>query len=851
MKRNSWLVTNALRSVSATFRTNPVESAALLRQAIEPKHLAEYGYEEMHWLSRDLEEIESIDPELVADIYAAVFAHNESSTETTEMSGSQILPLRSHRRQDYNHAEWQLAQNYPRFLERAPVAASRALVRVIDSYVAEEHRSVSSTPTIETFEVDGNEASFSHDYSYIWGDGASGHDDAVQILNAFFRYLEEMLQQPGRAQTVDQILALLFREGKQAIIWARLLRLGAHYPAEFGLRLRSLAWTVPVLRSMDTEIEASDFVAAIFPLLSSSEREKVENSILSLPAGAEGDGQREIARPDQARLLGRLNRNDLVTEGAKRLVEELQAANAIPAPVSRRPRFQVSAVEMTETRWVQDVLGVSAEKEGHKRFLELRRPVEQFQSRHTNSTPTAEEAEAVLPQMEALRAALQNPGDDVDTKLVNMGCGTLSAACAVAAKIDTLSCETHLGRFVRSLLLQMSQHPEPEHDPKYDAGFDEHPGWGSPLPRIEAAEGLMALARQRSCCDAEVLDAIERLGSDPAPQVRFQVAIRLTYLYQTAPERMWKYLDERIEAETSNAVLNGLAQCLQQLAGPHSDRSVELSARLFQRIGDGPGAKHPKATCIHILVGLYIWHDHRASKELLDKLVPDVCANQRELSVVLSSLRATLTHSTIEPPTAENSGIRGRSVELFHTISGVVCEEFDNLIARSDSPEWSESDAEKLKGIAHLIDHADSELFFASGVFRNGGQQQPTVSSPQHERFYRELSSTIDRLSAVGIPSGVHHLIEMLEAFILIDPKRVFFQVSTLVKSGRSGRYQYESMAAEHIVRIVERYLAEYRPLLQEDAECRVALRKTLDAFVEAGWPAAQQLSYRLDEIFR
>jgi hypothetical protein len=27
--------------------------------------------------------------------------------------------------------------------------------------------------------------------------------------------------------------------------------------------------------------------------------------------------------------------------------------------------------------------------------------------------------------------------------------------------------------------------------------------------------------------------------------------------------------------------------------------------------------------------------------------------------------------------------------------------------------------------------------------------------------------------------------------------------------------------------------------------------RKVLDSFIEAGWPAAQRLSYRLDEIFR
>ena len=72
-----------------------------------------------------------------------------------------------------------------------------------------------------------------------------------------------------------------------------------------------------------------------------------------------------------------------------------------------------------------------------------------------------------------------------------------------------------------------------------------------------------------------------------------------------------------------------------------------------------------------------------------------------------------------------------------------------------------------------------------------------------------------------------------------------------MVKSGKRGNYQYESMGADQIVQIIERYLAEYRSLLQDDAECRVALREVLDAFVEAGWPAAQRVSYKLDEIFR
>jgi hypothetical protein len=846
--RNSWLVTNVLRNVCATFHTDPSESAAILRRAIEPEHLSKFGYEEMHWVTRDLEEIELIDPELVADIYAAVFNYDEPSIESTDMSTSRIMPLTSNRRQDYEHSEWQLAQNYPRFFQRSPLAAARAMVRAIDGYVAREHRSVSSTPTTEQFEVNDIQASFSPDYSYIWGEGASARDNEVQILNSFFHQVEEMLHKPGNTEIVEQILDLLIREAKQAIIWARLLRLGALHPAEFGVRLQSLAWTVPLLRSMDTEDEAGDFVSAIFPLLAPPERERIERTILSFPDGKE-DKEKEIAERDRAKLLGRLSPDDLVTAEAKRLLEELQAANSVPAPESSRPRFQFSAVEMTESRWVQDVLGVSPEKESHKKFLEVRRPVDEFQSRHSNQAPTMAEGATILPHLEALHGALHTVGGEVDQKLINMGCGTLAAACKLVAGIEKLSCETPLGRFVRSVLLELSEHPEPEHDPERDAKFDEHPSWGAPIARIEAAEGLMPLARHSSCCDAEVLQAIEQLVADPAPQVRYQIAMRLTLLYETARETMWKIIENRIGPETSNAVLNGLAYSLNGLAGPHPDRATELSRRIFERL-QGRGADEPKETCIHTLVGLYVWRNHGASKEIVYNLIHDLRGNHRELSTVLSDLRSTLTQGSTEPPSADDSAVRARAVDLFHAITSAACDAFSSLIARAKTAEWSASDAETLKEIARLADHAATELYFASGVFVNG-QQQTTISRAQQERFYRELTPTIDRLSAIGIASAVHRLIEMLEVFAPINPRSVFLQVAALVESGRSGGYHYESMGAEHIVRIVERYLAEYRSLLQEDAECRMALRKTLDAFVEAGWPSAQQLSYRLDEIFR
>lgn len=128
-RRNSWLVKEGLRSVCATFSSNVAASAALLRRSIATDHLSAYGFEEMPIVARETDAIAIRDPDLLLDIYAAVFSHDEPSKESTDLSGSRILPITSNRRQDYQLAMWQLGQSYPRFAQRAPVAATRAMAR--------------------------------------------------------------------------------------------------------------------------------------------------------------------------------------------------------------------------------------------------------------------------------------------------------------------------------------------------------------------------------------------------------------------------------------------------------------------------------------------------------------------------------------------------------------------------------------------------------------------------------------------------------------------------------------------------------------------------------------------------
>lgn len=75
--------------------------------------------------------------------------------------------------------------------------------------------------------------------------------------------------------------------------------------------------------------------------------------------------------------------------------------------------------------------------------------------------------------------------------------------------------------------------------------------------------------------------------------------------------------------------------------------------------------------------------------------------------------------------------------------------------------------------------------------------------------------------------------------------------IARVVKSAERGGYQYEPLAVEVIVGIVKRFLAAYGFLLRERQDCRQALIEILDIFVAAGWPAAFELTYQLEEIYR
>lgn len=83
------------------------------------------------------------------------------------------------------------------------------------------------------------------------------------------------------------------------------------------------------------------------------------------------------------------------------------------------------------------------------------------------------------------------------------------------------------------------------------------------------------------------------------------------------------------------------------------------------------------------------------------------------------------------------------------------------------------------------------------------------------------------------------------------DPAGVFDALHALLTgpAAREG-YHYEGLAAPVIVRMITRYIADYRSIFEHEAR-RSALMEILRLFSDVGWSDALTLLYELPDLLR
>ncbi|KAA8786741.1 hypothetical protein EC604_23215 [Paenibacillus amylolyticus] len=853
-QRNEWIITDAIRCVSQTYGSNCDASHVLLRRALQKDHLVKHGYRELQCLASEARNVMIYDPSFIRDLYIAAFGYEEKSEDPTPIGGSKILSLISNRRQDYNHGLYQLGELFEDFINQAPFEAIEALISVIEHYVINKHTSQPENFNEKTFFVNDMESVICTDYSSIWNaDNHLRHDGPLEMLDVFQTYFTNLGMDQGQTQLRHQLLNIIATHNRMAALWRRLLICGTDAPTYLGQEIRSLCWSLPILNCIDTSHLAGDFIREIYSYLSFKEKEKVEHAILSIPTIV-GTKLEERAQEVRDRLLGCLPSHKVCTPEAQQRICELNASGGPPDNV---PPFSLGAFEITEyseREYLADE-GVPVDNLANSSLQKLEQPVALFIKKYQKTQPSLVAIKDLLPDLSMLHYALLTAeAGGAHPKQIDYAWGYLAEACACATLCAEITCDNDPGAFLLSVLLEASQHQEPESNPEYDKQFDETPSWGKPAARIDAAIGLIELARFPSAINPIFLTVLERLVNDPVPSVRFQVVVRLHRLYKTANPVMWNFIDRITEEETSRGVLHGLVNVLSRLASRYPDRIIKLTRHIYERTT--PGTRLREA-CLDIFKGLFLYKSHTIAMEMIQFIVRNPLTHSNECQHFVVGLRDILNIGLVETTKqGDDVSVRMRAWAALLQVVEVAKEQWRSLerLAKEQG-KWLSEQEQQASGIAQIVDTVCMEIYFSSGAHSTKRIEDVSdkilLSADSQRTFYTEAEKVLDVLADFPIATVTHHLLETMSNLVPVDPIGVFIRIGRTVIAGQDGGYQFESMAADLVVELVERYLAEYRWIFRDNKDCRNILLELLDIFVKVGWPSARRLTYRMDEIFR
>ena len=863
--RDSNLVFSGIETVSKTFESEPVASANILRKCLEAEHVRKYGHEELFHFAQQVERLIYFDPSLVEEIYIAAFTNFDNSEEKTFALGSRILPLTSTRQQDFRMAQFSLAHNYGKFLAFAPINATRVVLAAMNTYVNSrvidqktwnedifgQETTTNSAPQGEKFIFDGQEVIFIEDHSSIWDDSLSSQEDhAVQILNFFGNYLEELSSNNENLDLRHEILNLIVSENKYAIFWRRLIIIGTQFSNTLGHEIRSLTWTTPILTSIDTSVVIGNLIKAIFNSLTVMERAKIEKAVLDITESekVEECNSRIYQRN---RLLGCLNKDFIVSSEAKAVFNQLEKNNEIPR---NDPPFSHSffANEYTDEDYLKDQ-GVLLEDDSNRLIHELCQPVKTFAVTHRNTAPTAEEYISILPDIRSLYRTLTSNEFTIHEKQRDLAWSYLADTCSATVEVADWSCVSKDSIFIKNVLMECASHPDPLPDPQQDKQFDA-PMWG-PAARIDAASGLIRLARHKSCIDADLVNKIKYLAlDDEVPAVRFQIATRLNTIYDSNPDLMWSLLQDISDKELSNGILKFVVNGpLGRLAGHSPDKVARLTKNIYERVNDSKGAKEVKKYCADIFLGLCLWHDQVICKELLEKVTENPKLYNTEAHQIVFTIRSYLNLGLDDLVNNKKRQVRDKAFQTMErTLSSTAAavEELEKKNEHSPFSSWTAEDQEIGKNLAHLAESIGNQIYFSSGAYKDNNEKIP-MDIEARKVYFIEAKEILNILSEFGYASLTHHLLETLEFFTPYAPKDIFLLIGKVLRKSKSSGYQYESLGADLVVKLIERFIAEFRYIFQEDVECRQVLIEILDIFVDAGWASARRLTYGVEDIFR
>ena len=835
------IVPAAIGFVAETYDTDGKESRRLLSKVFDEDRFSQFASEEVPSVCHKIEAIAAVDPAFATEIYRQTYSRDVTEDRPTNMSSSQILPLTSNTRQDYDMARYALSEFVPVFLDKHPPQAIAAIIESTDGYVARQHP-IPGDFRDHRLNIAGKNVRLREDYSHVWAHDPESQysQDAELLIAALLRHLR------SSKETVALYVAnLVIEKASLAVFWSRLFMVSAERDDKMVDLVLPFAMAEQFLVMPDTRKDAIDVVAKGYRRLSSGDRRRFEQESFAFDFS-------DFVQPQNAKehflrtLFTMVGSDALATREARKLATEDRKSGG-----AQNERPFVLQVSRGSAGLYDSMREIDRELPANVELMAAIDAAKKVLALEPNaSAPPGLTQSVAHESLFEVERTLNASGTTAQLRIY--GEGVLGQGCNRVIEQHLLpdqADDAATGEFLRLLRLVMGS-SSPEVDDSTEQSFETSASWGSPAARVEGAQAVFNLIVQRPALLPKVSHEITKLLIDPHPAVRMQAALHLVRTWDLDRDFFWEHLKDRLNQEQNSKVLEHvvtgvLGRVLH--AAPETTESVILG--LLNRFPeDNERRRRLRKVIASMLAILWVAHERDAARTVVETWIADSAIYYDELTHILSALRGAFVVGLIGDRRPAEDIQRHRALGL---LAAIVDNARQRLATYHSAATPINAEALNARELARLLDTACRELYFASGA-RNDGQGSNTpASGDELETFFVETAPILERISDYATPHTVYNLLKLLEFLLPLDPERAFDLAAHALKSGgsRTG-FHFEPMGADLIVRLIGIFLADHKEIF-ETMDRRADLIDCLEIFMDAGWSAAQRLLYRLPELIQ
>jgi len=849
---NDALRPKAAAIIARTFSGDPDTSREVLRSVVDSCHPLQCWQ-----LADNVRSIVSADPAFAGELLARLLCHWETSQEQMAMGRSAILRLTTTLQNHWQGIWHGLREAYPELLHSSPVAATRVLLAVVQAIVDERSdRTGSDLPPAQTFDVNGQAALYRADYSSIWYDSSVAHDSREEIVEVFESWLVEVAQCRSRSgAALTDVFEVLYQGNQFALIWNVCLRAAAQAPEAIAAHVYPLVSSPVLMISLESKEYVVQALRVLYPYYTEDQRIQIELRILAFPETATDADQREMLESRRDALL-RCIPDDLVATLDARNALDSQPPNGPTG--GDEPTVQPGWVSSREIddgdRWLATE-GADTASPAYQCMKRYTDPVRAFVKPWHNRAPDVDSCREIFPQLIELEEALEEEErGTVHVAQHEYGRSLLAEAAEyITRNLEWANDDDVLTWAVERLMIAAEDPAPLPGQEQSDAQFDEHTHW-STRPRICAAAGLMNITARAGTLAPEVIEKLRMLSQDPLPAVRYQIAIHLVRLYTTQEALMWDLGRQFAENDASSTVIRGmLVHLIRRVVGLRPEAALRVIMATVDRADSLTKGSDVAAEGMAITAGIAVFIGNEEAQVQLDSLLTADRMDPVLVMGTITEIRGALIRDDSEPY-EDAATIRRRAIDWYSAVARRALQELNEWQEQCpDSRNAPEREIERARALLGLIDAVASQVYFAADLMQGQSQaEQSTVTDAQRLRLLDETQELLQLLASARHPSIIYHLIELLDGVVHLAPGKIIPLLEEVC--GGRGEVQLlhmEDSVVRRVVNIIEVVMADHRDMIVEDEQVSASVIGILDAFVSVGWPEAQQLLLRLEQLVR